>query len=137
MSRPPIHTDWTPIYSNTLLAWSRLAWSLLALFIIVGSAGRWSPYQPGIWAPLLFKPADVARNVALYVPFGFLGMLALQRSGLRGVLRVTGIAILFSSANEVLQLYTVDRVGSVTDIVSAAIGTIIGASVIAIFFSPR
>jgi glycopeptide antibiotics resistance protein len=119
------------------VAWSRVAWSLLALFIIVGSAGTWSAHQPGIWAPFMIKPIDVARNVALYVPFGFLGMLALQRSGLRGVMRVTGLALLFSCANEVLQLYTVDRVGSVTDIVSAAIGTIIGASVIALFFSPR
>lgn len=110
---------------------------MLALFIVIGSAGTWSPYQPGIWAPLLVKPADVARNVALYVPFGLLGMLALGKSGLRGVMRVTGFAILFSCANEVLQLYTVDRVGSVTDIVSAAIGAIIGASLVALFASPR
>jgi VanZ family protein len=114
-----------------------MAWSLLALVIIVGSAGTWSPYQPGIWAPLLIKPVDVARNVALYVPFGLLGMLALRESGLRGVVRVTGLAILFSCANEVLQLYTVDRVGSLTDIVSAAIGTISGAAVVALFLTPR
>jgi VanZ family protein len=116
---------------------SRLAWLLLALFIIVGSAGTWSPYQPGIWAPTLIKPADVARNVALYVPFGVLGMLALRRSGLRGVMRVTGLAILFSAANEMLQLYTVDRVGSLTDIVSAAVGALIGASLVAFFLTPR
>ena len=119
------------------VAWFRIAWSLLALLIVVGSAGTWSPYQPGIWAPLLIKPADVARNIALYVPFGLLGMVALGRSDFRGVVRVTALAILFSCANEVLQLYTVDRVGSVTDIVSAALGTIAGASVIALFFAPR
>jgi VanZ family protein len=108
------------------------------VFIIVGSAGTWgAPYQPGIWAPLLIKPADVARNVALYVPFGCLGMLALRRTGLRGVMRVTGLAILFSAANEMLQLYTVDRVGSLTDIVSASIGAIIGASLVAVFLAPR
>lgn len=119
------------------IAWARLAWLLLALFIVVGSAGTWAPYQPGIWAPLLIRPADVARNVALYVPFGFLGMVALERADGRGVMRVTALAILFSCANEVLQLYTVDRVGSVTDIVSAAVGTIAGASVSALFFAPR
>jgi glycopeptide antibiotics resistance protein len=119
------------------LVWSRVAWALLALFIIVGSAGTWSPYQPGLWAPLLVKPADVARNVALYVPFGFLGMVSLGRSDVRGVMRVTALAVLFSCANEVLQLYTVDRVGSVTDICSAAVGTIAGASVVALFFAPR
>jgi glycopeptide antibiotics resistance protein len=114
-----------------------VAWSLLALFIVVGSAGTWSPYQPGIWAPLLITPADVARNIALYIPFGFLGMVSLGRSDARGVLRVTTLALLFSCANEVLQLYTVDRVGSVTDIASAGIGAIVGASVIALFFAPR
>lgn len=119
------------------MVWSRIAWSLLALFIIVGSAGTWSPYQPGIWAPTLIKPADVARNIALYVPFGILGMLALRRSGVRGVVRVTGLAILFSAANEMLQLYTIDRVGSVTDIVSAAIGAIIGSSLVALFLATR
>jgi glycopeptide antibiotics resistance protein len=117
--------------------WSRIAWSLLALFIIVGSAGTWSPYQPGLWAPLLISPADVARNIALYVPFGFLGMMALGRSDVRGVMRVTALAVLFSCANEVLQLYTIDRIGSVTDVVSAAVGTIAGASVVALFFAPR
>ena len=119
------------------MVWSRFAWSLLALFIIVGSAGTWSPYQPGIWAPTLVKPSDVARNVALYVPFGVLGMLALGRSDPRGVVRVTGLAILFSAANEMLQLYTVDRVGSVTDIVSAAVGAFIGASLVALFVTAR
>jgi VanZ family protein len=119
------------------VVWSRVLWSLLALFIFVGSAGTWSPYQPGLWAPLLVKPADVARNIALYVPFGFLGMVSLGRSDLRGVMRVTALAVLYSSANEVLQLYTVDRVGSVTDIVSAAVGTIAGASVVPLLFAPR
>lgn len=119
------------------LVWSRIAWALLALFIVVGSAGTLAPYQPGIWTPLLIKPADVARNIALYVPFGFLGMVALGRSDVRGVVRVTALAILFSCANEVLQLYTIDRVGSLTDIVSAGLGTIAGASVIAVFFAPR
>ena len=119
------------------MVWSRIAWSLLAVFIIVGSAGTWSPYQPGIWAPTLVKPADVARNVAIYVPFGVLGMVALRRSDLRGVVRVTGLAMLFSAANEMLQLYTVDRVGSLTDIVSAAVGAIIGASLVALFVTAR
>lgn len=119
------------------MVWSRTAWFLLALVIIVGSAGTWSPYRPGIWAPTLIVPRDVVRNVALYVPFGILGMLSLRRSDMRGVLRVTAIAILFSIAVEALQLYTVDRVASLTDIVSAAIGTAAGASLVALAFAPR
>jgi glycopeptide antibiotics resistance protein len=119
------------------LVWSRIAWAALALFIIIGSAGTWSPSQPGIWAPLLVKPIDVARNIALYIPFGFFGMVSLGRSDVRGVMRVTALAVLFSCANEVLQLYTIDRIGSVTDVVSAAVGTIAGASVVALFSAPR
>jgi VanZ family protein len=110
---------------------------LLAVFIIVRSAGTWSAYQPGLWAPTLVKPADVARNVAVYIPFGALGMLALGRLDRRGVVRVAGVAILFSFANEAVQLYTVDRVASLTDIVSAAAGASIGAAAVAVFARPK
>lgn len=112
-------------------------WLLLAIFIIAGSAGTWTPYAPGIWAPTLVKPADVAQNVALYVPFGLFGMLALGRSDARGVARVTAIALLFSFLVEALQLYTADRVASLTDIVSAALGTSAGASLIVWLRSAR
>ncbi len=120
------------------VAWAaRIAWALLALFIVAGSSGTWSMYRPGVWAPTLINPADVARNVALYVPFGALGMLALRRSDFRGVVRVAGVAILFSFGNEAFQLYTVDRVASLTDIVSAAVGSAIGAGIVAVFASPK
>lgn len=99
---------------------------LLAAFIVAGSAGRWTPYAPGIWAPTLINTADIARNIALYVPFGIFGMVTLRRVDRRGVLRVTAIAVLFSFLVEALQLYTADRVASVTDIASAAVGTSVG-----------
>ena len=98
------------------------------MFIVAGSAGRWSPYAPGIWAPTLLNPVDVAKNIALYVPFGVLGMLTLGCADARGIARVTAIALLFSFLVEALQLYTADRVGSLTDIASAAVGTAAGAS---------
>jgi glycopeptide antibiotics resistance protein len=110
---------------------------VLAAVIAAGSAGRWAPYQPGIWAPMLLNPADVVRNVALYVPFGFLGMRALGRTDARGVLRVAAIAAIFSLGVESQQLYTIDRVASLTDIVSAALGSIAGAAAAAWAFSAR
>ncbi len=119
------------------LNWYWLPWSLLALFIIVGSAGRWAPYEPGIWAPTLINPKDVARNVALYVPFGLFGVLALGHAGRRGIARVTALALIFSAANEAVQLYTVDRVASLTDIASAVVGTVAGAALAAMFGKPR
>ena len=104
---------------------------------MAGSAGDWSPYQPGIWAPTLVVPRDIAQNVALYVPFGMFGLLTLQRRGVRGVARVTAIALLFSAIVEALQLYTADRVASLTDIVSAGVGTAVGASLAAWLRWPR
>jgi VanZ family protein len=73
-------------------------------------------------------PADVARNIALYVPFGIFGMLTLGRSDARGIARITLIAVLFSFLVEALQLYTADRIGSLTDVASAAVGTAAGAA---------
>ncbi|HJU42355.1 MAG TPA: VanZ family protein [Vicinamibacterales bacterium] len=79
----------------------------------------------------------MATNVALYVPFGVLGMVTLGRSGARGVARVTAIAVLLSFLVEALQLYTADRVGSLTDIASAAVGTVAGAALTAWLRSSR
>ena len=118
-------------------AWWWVAWLALAAFIVAGSAGTWAPYEPGIWAPTLFNPIDVAKNVALYVPFGVCGMHTLRRSDARGVARVTAIALLFSFLVEALQLYTADRVGSLTDIASAAVGTAAGAGLTAWLRSAR
>jgi VanZ family protein len=109
-------------------ATARTLWLLLAIFIVAGSAGRWTPDAPGIWAPTLVNATDIARNVALYVPFGIFGMLTLGRSDVRGIARVTAIAVLFSFLVEALQLYTADRVASLTDIASAAAGTAAGAA---------
>ena len=93
--------------------------------------GTWAPNEPGIWAPTQVELRDVALNVLLYVPFGALGVVSCRRTERRHwlwrVIRIAGLAILFSAANETLQLYTNDRVASVTDIVSAGAGAVIGA----------
>lgn len=96
--------------------------------------GTWAFYQPGIWAPTLVSGPDVALNVLVYVLFGALGVLSLRDTyrgnWLRLVVRVAAFAVIFSAANEALQLYTVDRVASLTDIVSAAVGALAGAIVV-------
>ena len=93
--------------------------------------GNWAPERPGIWAPTLVRWPDVARNVLLYVPFGVFGVLAMRdtypRHWLRLVLRLMAMAVIFSGANEALQLYTSDRVASVTDVIAAAVGTCLGS----------
>ena len=116
----------------SLRTFSRIAWLLLGAFIALGSMGNWAPNRPGIWAPTLVNLPDVAVNVLLYVPFGAFGIFSFRdtyrRHWLRLVLRIVGVAILFSASNEALQLYTSDRVASLTDIVSAAAGAAIGAA---------
>jgi hypothetical protein len=129
---------------------SRIAWALVSAFIVIGSLGEWAPNQPGVWAPLLVSLADVAQNVLVYVPFGVFGVLSFSDSQpargssegakvghwLRLVIRITGLAILFAAANETLQLYTLDRVASLIDIGSAAIGAAAGSVAIS-WWLPR
>jgi VanZ family protein len=114
------------------VASARIGWALLCAFIIYGSRGTWAVYQPGIWAPTLVSSRDVAINVLLYVAFGALGALSMRDTyrshWLRPVLRLVALAVLFSAVNETLQLYTIDRVASLTDIGSAALGALIGAA---------
>ena len=110
--------------------WPRLGWAALCAFIVYGSLGEWGFYQPGIWAPTLIVPRDVAINILLYVAFGVLGWLSMRGDyrghWLRLVGRILLLALLFSASNEAFQLYTIDRIASLTDIVSAVIGACIG-----------
>ena len=103
--------------------------------------GTWAPHQPGIWAPTLVSIPDVARNVLLYVPFGAFGVLSLRdryrRHWVRLVLRIIALAVLFSGSVEALQLYTSDRVASVTDIFSAAVGALAGGILISTWRPPK
>ena len=109
---------------------SWIGWALVCALIVFGSLGEWAPDHPGVWAPTLISFADVAQNVLIYVPFGMFGVLSLRdrypRHWLRLVVRIVGLAILFSASNEALQLYTLDRVASLIDIVSAVIGAAVG-----------
>jgi VanZ family protein len=120
---------------------ARLAWAALCAVIVYGSLGTWAFYEPGIWEPTLVVFSDVALNIALYVPFGILGYLSLRRgyprSWRRLVMRIAVLALLFSAVNEAFQLYTVDRVASLTDIVSAAIGALVGSVAVAWWLGPR
>lgn len=117
------------------MASARVGWALLCAFIIYGSRGTWAEYRPGIWAPTLVSSRDVAVNVLLYVAFGALGALAMRDAsrshGLRLVMRLVALAVLFAAVNETLQLYTIDRVASLTDIGCAALGAFIGAASLA------
>ncbi|MFN7917475.1 MAG: VanZ family protein [Vicinamibacterales bacterium] len=71
---------------------------------------------------------DVVQNILLFVPFGVLGFLA-SRPG-PAVWRVAVIAAagaLLSASVEVLQLFTADRISSLTDVITNTTGTAAGA----------
>jgi len=116
---------------------ARLGWVSTCLFIVYESLGEWSFYQPGIWAPTLVVIHDVVANILVYIAFGALAVLSLENARhkhwARRALRISLLALLFSSVNEALQLYTVDRIASLTDIVSAVIGAFIGGAVASSF----
>jgi VanZ family protein len=120
---------------------ARLAWAAWCALIVYGSLGTWAFHRPGIWAPTLVVPSDVAENIVLYVPFGVFGFLALRggyrRHWMRLVARIALLALLFSASNEAFQLYTIDRVASLTDIASAAVGALAGGALIALWRAPQ
>lgn len=108
------------------------AWAVLALFVVYASTGTFTTDGPRIWAPIDLSWPDLAQNVLIYLPFGVLGVLALRHrraSAIAAVTEVAAIALLFSLFVEVMQLYTVDRTASVTDVIAAALGALAGGLV--------
>lgn len=89
----------------------------------------------------MFSIPDMIENVGIYAIFGGLAILsttnARRRHWLRRASKVSALAVLFSAMNEAMQLYTADRVASVTDIVSAAIGALGGAAIVAWWVGPQ
>jgi VanZ family protein len=77
---------------------------------------------------------DVAQNILLFLPFGLFGAWAFQgrpgrRSPAATMAWVAGWAVLLSVAVEGLQLFTLDRVSSVTDVVADTSGALVGAAI--------
>ena len=125
---------------------SRTLWLLVALFIVYGTT---MPFHvdadraaigrkvAGLsWNPLTREDGrrvstpDTVQNVMLFLPFGALGALAWRRrfpSGMARVGRVTLAAAALSGFVETLQLCTVDRVASVSDIATNTLGGFAGA----------
>jgi VanZ family protein len=71
---------------------------------------------------------DVVQNVLLFVPFGVLAMSSMgRRFPIARLALVTLAAALLSTAVEVLQLFTVDRTTSLSDVVANSMGGLLGA----------
>ena len=72
---------------------------------------------------------DVVQNVLLFLPFGALGVLAAagRRGAIARTMGVTALGLGLSLLVESLQLFTSDRVASVSDLVSNTTGAFVGA----------
>lgn len=105
-------------------------WAALALFVLYGSIGTPAGVRiravawPGISWP------DIAQNVMLYVPFGTIGVWALQRDATSRTalcVRVVAIAFVYSSTMELLQMFSALRTASPLDVIANVVGAGAGA----------
>ena len=105
-------------------------WAAVAFFVLYGSfdppavGGQGAAALPGLSWP------DIAQNLLLYIPFGIAGMWALQpyatsRAG--PYTRVVAIAFVYSSAMELLQVFSALRTPSPLDVVANVAGAGAGA----------
>lgn len=121
---------------------ARILWAASSLFVVYGTTipfrfgfgpGGWPAALASInWHPLGVRGdislPDLVQNVLLFLPIGFLGLLSLPapRTGLH-LAAVVAFGASLSGAVEFLQLFTADRVTSLSDVLCNAAGTALGA----------
>jgi len=71
--------------------------------------------------------ADYVANIALFVPFGFLGFKALWGSPKGRILVMLAVGCIFSSGIEFTQLFTETRYTALSDMIFDTTGTTLGA----------
>ena len=118
----------TPPSSDT---GAQLGFALLCYMIVVTLIVTLLPFDfawPRRWEVLISgKLMDVAANVLLFVPLGFLYCFAWPHACRRSALPVLAIGALVSAAIETAQLFEVTRQTSLLDIGANAIGAWLGA----------
>ena len=65
---------------------------------------------------------DLVQNIIFFLPFGFIGILYLENNFFKTIF----LGIILSFGVELLQLFTLNRISSVTDLATNTIGTFIG-----------
>jgi VanZ family protein len=125
---------------------STTLWITFALFIVYGTtipfnfsaepgwaAKKWAhvPLNPFVAAETgrRISVPDFTQNVLLFLPFGIIGAIRLRsasRSGLTTVVVVGAAGAALSASIEALQLLTVDRVTSLSDVVANTLGALAG-----------
>lgn len=116
---------------------------IFSLFIVYGTtipfnfggeANFYKRLQEICWIPFVAREggrtsfSDVIQNIMLFMPIGFLGWLSLikYRNKILNFFLVLSFGIALSFSVECLQLITVDRTTSVTDLITNSFGTVVG-----------
>ncbi len=115
------------------LRWTWLVYSALLAYATLFPLDNWdwsafgpgSYLIPGISAPI--PRSDAILNLLVYIPFGVIGMLCLQRAFAFRVLQVVGVATLLSALLELGQAFLPSRISSAADLGLNALGALIGA----------
>ena len=105
-------------------------WLALSLFILYGSLGDLSLDVERVTALPGWSLPDILQNVLLYWPFGVFGLLALRRLGESTAstrIRVIGLAAVYSTIMELVQVYSASRIASPLDVAANVAGAGIGA----------
>ncbi len=86
----------------------------------------WSPLHSGVLRPRLIF--DIAVNVVIYLPFGYLCRQWIDKTGGRMTLvYVLGMAVALSCCTEFIQIFNQVRFPAVTDIMMNTTGALLGA----------
>jgi len=120
----------------------RVIWAVFALFIVYGTLIPFNvDCSPNtiianisdiVWTPFIDSDGtrasipDVVQNILLFIPFGFLGFLALTSNRNIRIFIVVFSGFFLSLSVETLQLLTIDRSTSVTDLATNGSGAFIG-----------
>src|SRR5215831_17357408 len=121
-------------------------WIGTAIFIVYGTtipfnfvasradaAANWARV---VWNPLISPDTghrvsipDFVSNILLFTPFGCFGMWALRRhrSAIGKIALLAALSAILSAAVEVAQLFTIDRVSSMADVLANTLGGAAGA----------
>jgi glycopeptide antibiotics resistance protein len=103
-------------------------WTVVIVFAVV-PIGRYreQPARQQIaWIPFVSRPvtlSDIARNILLYVPFGYLQVRAVVHPT---VGRALAYSAALSAGTEATQVYSRGRYPSTTDVVCNVIGAMAG-----------
>jgi len=97
-----------------------------------------SNYSKISWLPFIDPDGsrasipDIVQNVLLFLPFGILSFISLNQRKWHRIIIATLFGSLLSVFVEFLQLFTIDRTTSTTDLISNTAGTFFGALTAAI-----